>query len=400
MHIARMAWRNVWRNKLRSTAVCGSVFLGLVAGIFSSSLVKGMLEGRFKLFIENEISHLQVHHPQFVESRDIKYSLNPDLFLDSLRGNDKIKAFTLRTLTQATISSSTYTAGVSVLGMNPHLEDMTTRFSRFLIEGACFQNLSSNEIIVGSSLLNKMKVGLGSRIVLSFQNRDNEIVRSLFIVRGVFETYSNRYDNSSVMVEKTYLNELLGLEDEFHELAILVKDEGDIEEVASVLSSVSPKSLVRTWWEISPELILWLDSAGIFSYLFMIVILLGLAFGLLNTLLMVVYERTNELRMLMSLGMHKSKVFLLIVFESLFLATVGTLAGWVGGYLLVKVYANNGIDLSALSDVMRDLGFESVIYPHLDYSFFILLPFIVLLFALLAAIYPAMRAIQLLDIKL
>jgi putative ABC transport system permease protein len=398
MNMVRLAWRNVWRNKLRSLAVCGSVFLGLVAGVFASSLVKGMLEGRFKLFIENEISHLQVHHPLYLESRETEYTLRLDsLKMDSLLNADRVRAFTLRTQVQAIMGSPTYTAGVTIVGVDPQREDQTTQFSRFLIEGDDFATLASNHILVGASLLRKMKVGLGSRVVLSFQNKDHEIIRALFIVKGVFETPYNRYDNSTVWVERGHLNQLLGLSDEFHELAMVVEEEDEIESVAHALAGDFPEGLVRPWWVISPELTLWLDTSSIFSYLFILIILLGLAFGLLNTLLMVVHERKGELKMLMSLGMHKSRVFQLIVLESLFLAWVGTLGGWITAFILVQFYAHKGIDLSGLNDVMRELGFESVIYPSLDSTFFFLLPFFVLLFALLASLYPASRAIRLME---
>lgn len=396
MNILTIARRNIWRHKLRSLAVISSIVLGICAGIYASALMKGMLEGRFDHFIENEISHMQVHHPEFVREPEAMHTVSslPDA-AEQLRALPGVQAATARLKTHGMIASANYTGGVQLIGILPDREEATTAFNDKLAEGESLRADDGNRILIGKSLAQKMKVDIGSRIVLTFQDRDHEIVSEAFTVKGLFQTISNRYDEGVAFVPAAHLGTLLGTGTAYHEYAILAED---MEAVASFRPEVErlfPGMSVRSWDQISPELSFWLEAGGVVSYTFIIIILLGLTFGLLNTMLMTVFERTRELGMLMAVGMNKRKIFALIVTETLLLSLTGALLGLGLGYGAVRLSAKNGIDLNALSDVMRELGFSSVIVPHLDTTFLLLIPVMVVVTALIAAVYPALKALGL-----
>ncbi|MCC5918625.1 MAG: ABC transporter permease [Cryomorphaceae bacterium] len=396
MQLIKMSWRNIWRNKVRSAAVMVAVMLGLVAGLFSSAMVEGVLLSRFHNFIENQISHIQVHNPEFIRDQEVFQTVGGgQIDLETVANWSEVKAATIRSRTQSMIASATYTGGVELYGIRPNSENNTTNFSRHLIEGDYLIGESENAILIGNALAEKMKVRVGSRIVLTFHDKDNNLVSAAFVVRGLFDSGYKRYDESVAFTFHDYLNSHLGLQGDFHEMAVLANNLDDLSSLEEKLSSHFPKSEVRKWNEIEPGLEIIVTSGNMFSYIFLILIMIGLAFGLLNTMLMAVFERTREIGMLMAIGMGKGRLFLLIVLETLFLSLTGSIIGLLLGYGLVKYTGRVGIDLSAFSDVMKELGVDPVFYPEISREFALIIPIIVLITALLSAIYPALKALSL-----
>jgi putative ABC transport system permease protein len=396
METIKMAWRNIWRNKTRSTAVILAVILGLTAGIFSSALVEGVMLSRFENFIEKQISHIQVHHPDFIREREV-FQLIPENrhIIDQIAAMPSVKGATLRSKNQSMIASATYTGGIELTGVLPQQEHQTTEFASNIVAGNYLSIEPTNEILIGASMSKKMKVDVGSRIVLSFQDQDNNLISASFLVVGLFDTGYKRFDESNAFVHLHQISEYLDIDDQFHELAVLAHNPENLNEIVNALEPFFPDMRIRTWQEVSPELEIMMASSGMFSYIFVILILIGLAFGLLNTMLMAVFERTREIGMLMAIGMNKRKLFLLIIIETLFLSLSGTAIGIILAIALVSWTGHIGIDLSAFSDVMKELGVDPVIYPTLDLSFTYVLPFIVVAISIISALYPASKALGL-----
>ncbi len=400
MQLIKMAWRNIWRNKIRSLAVMTAVILGLVAGMYASSLVEGIMLSRFENFIENQLSHIQIHHPDFILENEVFQTVgsNHDA-LDEVRAISGVTSATIRTRVQSMIASASYTGGVELYGIRPQSENQTTNFARNLVEGDYLEGESTNGILIGAALADKLKVGVGSRIVLSYQDKDNNLVSGAFIVRGIFKSGFTRYDEMTAFVYQDYLNEYVGIGQDFHELTVLAEDIDNLDAIHAEIKEIFPNSSVRKWNEIEPALEIMITSSGLFSYIFIILIMIGLAFGLLNTMLMAVFERTREIGMLMAIGMNRRKVFALIALETIFLSFSGATIGLVLGYFLVAWFAKHGLDLSAFTDVMYELGVDTVVYPALDPSFPFVLALIVFGTALLSAIYPAIKALSLSPIE-
>jgi len=395
-NLIKIAWRNIWRNKLRSMAVIFSIFLGLLAGILVSALAVGMLDGRFQNFIENELSHIQVHHPDFIGQKEVAQTITgKENLLPEILQLEGVKSATLRTRVHSMIASATYTKGVEMIGITPESENKTTGFAKNIIEGDYPEEEDANVILIGKTLADKLRVSMDSRLVLTFQDIENDITSAAFVVKGIYETFSNTYDETMVFVPIDYLNNQLKMEDQFHELAVLTFDINRLDTPLSLLQERFPDMEVRTWDEIAPEMLFWTEAGGIFTYIFVIIIMVALAFGLLNTMLMAVFERSREIGMLMAIGMNKRKVFGLIVLETTLLALIGTVLGVLSGYWYVSRLSESGVDLTAFSDVMKEIGFDTMIYPVLDPEFVYLLPVIVFVTALLAALYPAIKALRL-----
>jgi len=165
--------------------------------------------------------------------------------------------------------------------------------------------------------------------------------------------------------------------------------------VKPAIQKIAGKNLVQTWKEISPEMSLLTDSMDQYMYIFILIILLGLCFGIINTMLMAVLERVKEIGMLMAVGMNNRKIFFMIILESILLTLTGGIAGIILGSGFTKIFETHPINLSMFSQGLEKFGFASQVYTSLQTDTIITITVLVMITGLLSAIYPARKALQL-----
>jgi putative ABC transport system permease protein len=394
--VFKIAWRNIWRNKLRSAVVVISIFLGIWAGIFVSAFSFGLNEQRKESMIRNQISHLQIHEPQWLDQKEVVYTFKGTSVDAQLAKDPRLSAFTSRTKANGMVSSAHYSGGVQIIGVNPETEAQISHLNQKLIDGEYFQDKGRNPVLIGAALAEKLEVKIGSRIILNFSDGHGNIISSAFKVKGIYEEVSSKMEELNLFVRQPDLQTLLGLgPDQNHEIAGLLKEHADIEILQKELQDEFPKLAIQNWKEISPELAYADDIMTQMLYIIIGIIMLALSFGIINTMLMTVLERRKELGMLMCVGMSKTKVFYMIIIETLYLALLGGPLGILLAYYSVWQGSKSGLDLAAFSDGLASYGIDSVIYPILPSSFYWGTASIVFIMTLLAAIYPARRALKL-----
>jgi len=180
-----------------------------------------------------------------------------------------------------------------------------------------------------------------------------------------------------------------------HELVVLLQHDEDINRMKGIIRQKFPAYDTKTWREIMPEIDLVEGNMDFLMYLFLAVILVALIFGIVNTMLMAILERIRELGMLMAVGMNKTRVFLMILLETVFLSLTGGIIGIIWGYLTMLFFNRKGIDLSKYAVAYEKLGYESIIYTVISFDICLKVTLMVLLAGILASIYPAWKAIQL-----
>lgn len=394
--ISKIAWRNVWRNKLRSIVVITSVVLGIWAGLFILSLSNGIMVQRINSVINNTLSHIQIHNPDFLSDNNIIYSIpSVNKITDKLEDDENIKAYTERIILNGMVSSSAGGYGVKISGIIPEHEQNVTTLHQQLIDGKYLDGVKRNPILLGERLAIKLKAKLRSKVVLTFQDDEGEIVAGAYRVAGIYKTVSSKYDEMNVFVRGNDIRNLLGEGDFIHEIAILANEFDKVPEVREQLKLQDPDLVVRSWDELSPELGYTNDMMDQMLYIFIAIIMLALAFGIINTMLMAVLERKRELGMLMSVGMNKLRVFTMIVLETIYLSFIGGPLGIVLGYSTIMYFNHKGIDLSVVGEGMESLGYDVIVYPLLDNEFYFNIAIMVIVTAILASIYPAVKAIKL-----
>lgn len=396
--LIKIAWRNVWRNKLRSLVVIAMIFVGIWAGVFVLGFSFGLNNERARGTIDNMLSHGRVHNPKFLDEDEnithfIKDASEAFEYLDTAKA---VRSYSPRLIVNAMAATASKSSGVQVRGINRDSEASVTNMHTKMLEGSYLEGNKKNGVIIGQKLAEDLKVGLKSKVVFTFQDVDNEIVSARFKVVGIFKSISSTYDGHTVFANIKDVKRLISADDNsYHEIAYMLHDGEKSKAVAAQMQTHLNQSTVRSWQEVSPELGYADEMMESMLYIIISIILLAMAFGILNTMLMAVLERQNELGMLLSVGMNKLKVFLMIMFETLFLAIIGGPLGIMLGYLTIVYFGQAGIDMSMYAAGLESLGMATVVYTELDFHYIINITGMVIFAAFISAIIPGYRALRL-----
>jgi putative ABC transport system permease protein len=236
----------------------------------------------------------------------------------------------------------------------------------------------------------------GARFTLTFLDKDNNQVGAVFKLTGLYDVANNMFERATVFVKNDDLKRLTGMPDDaFHQIIIKVSNSDKVNSITDQLAEKLPGLEVMNWKKIQPDLAMMTDMVTQFYLIFGLIILAALAFGIINTMLMVVLERSRELGMLTAIGMNKRKVFSMIMLESVFLSLTGGLAGMILSYFVILITSKTGIDLSQYAEGFGALGYSALIYPRISAGFFVVVTILIIITGVISSIYPARKALKL-----
>ena len=396
LRIANLAWKNIWRNKVRSGVILGAIAIGVFSGTFMVSFMNGWTIGTVNSDIKSQYSHIQIHNTAFLANNDIHAYFYREEVEKKTQSDSKA---TYRLNLNGMLASAHTALGVTAKGVWADEEkDVTDVWQHIPDEMGNFLDEDTRmAIVISSRTADKLKVRLRSRIVFTFQTIQGDMQSIAFRVGGIYKTTNAMFDEANVFVRYTDIFDYTGLpEGAIHEAAILLSDIETSKVVAPQLKALFPNMEVREWTEINPALAMSLAYVDFMGIIILGIFLLALSFGIINTMLMAVLERTQELGMLGAIGMSKVKMFNMIMLETVFLTLLGGIVGIILGVALVLPALNTGIDLTFLmGDQFEDFGFSSIIYPILNIGMVIEIVVLVILAGILSAIYPAKKALKL-----
>lgn len=326
--------------------IIASVVVGLWAGAFMIAFSWGMYQQHVREVIDRQLSHIQIHHADFEEDKELK-SILPGVMLAEKPWTDgNIKSVSARLIVSGMLTAPTGVSGVRINGIDPAAERKTTTISSQLVEGNYLDSAVRNPILIGEKLAHKLKLKLKSKVVLTFQDKDGTITAGAFRIAGIYRTGNSTVDELNAYVRINDLAPIAGVPGQVNEIAILLPDNDKLAEMDRSLARAYPGLRVETWKELSPELELVVDSFQLYMYIFIAIILLALTFGIVNIMLMAVLERTRELGVLMAIGMNKSRIFSSILLETVFLVLVGAPVGLLLAWGTIQWTGQAGIDIS------------------------------------------------------
>lgn len=390
-----LAWKNIWRNKKRSTILILAAALGLWGGVFTVALMLGLWNSMTESAINLSLSHLQIH------SKDYKYEKNINSFINEyeqviskLNHNKYVKAFSSRVVIDGLISSPYSNSAVKIFGINPIQEKEITSIFSSVKEGSYF-DWSDGRVLIGKKLAELLEAKLGSKIVISFQNKEGEIVYSAFRVGGIYQTNSSQFDNFNLFIRDSDLFELLASSPIYHEIAVKAVQEKDYNLICNEINNDFPLLLAEGWLDISPIFKYANEMIDIELYIFLGIILAALMFGIVNTMLMSVLDRVREFGVLLAIGMKRFRLFGMIITETIMLSVVGSVVGLLLAYLTIYYFSIYGIDLSIISESLNYFGIDTRLYPILYGKNYLAISIMILITSVFSALYPAVKAVRL-----
>ena len=393
--LIKISWRNIWRNKLRSLVVIISIVFGLLGGIIIIAMSYGLNEERMNNAVDTYLSHIQIHNNLFSEDYNIKHTINNlDVIEKAINEDERVVSYSKRIVLNGMLSNSNGSYGIQVKGIDPDEEIKVTNTYEKIIDGEYFRSKRDNTILVGKKLADKLNLKLKSKVVITFQDENYELTSLLYRVEGIFRSGNSRYDEMNVFVKNKSITKNLPGFNGYHEMPILLSDIELRGEVKKDLIPISSDNIVEGWDDISKELAYANEMLSAVLYIFMMIILSGLSFGVINTMLMAILERRKEIGMLMSIGMNRYKIFMMISFETIFLSLIALPFGLITSYLIVEYYSVVGIDLSVVEAGLENFGVGTRLYfkvPNEEYFFVSLMVFVISIFS---SIFPSIRALK------
>ena len=438
-----IAWRNIGRNRIRSSLTISALAAGLAMVIFYSALMEGMLRQMIMFATDISTGHMQLHRQAYIDDQDL-YATIPWSYEAALEQAYPSLTFAPRLYASGLASTKASSTGVSIKAIHPEKEALATQLLDQVQYGVNDlkgqwtnqEGLTLTAVLIGAQLAKNLQVHPGDEIILVTQAADGSIGNALYRVQGIFKPIDPNFDRTGVLMSIESFKQLMYLEDGFHELLIKVNNIDQLmskqESLKAFLKDEAPQSTgpsasqtdqsvlasrshisrfkvvpldeiggeinVRNWQELAPSVSDMLSMSQSVVWLVGFIIVGLAAFGVLNTMLMAVHERTHEFGILMAIGMKPIFVMLMVLLESLFLALIACTLGSMLGVLLSKYFTIHPIDFSSMMPEGFDWGgmvFQPILAMHLEPAYVwgscILLIFI----TLLAALVPSWKTLKL-----
>ncbi|MCG9719837.1 FtsX-like permease family protein [Shewanella sp. Isolate7] len=398
--LALLAWRNLWRNRLRtSIMVCAMVF-GLVGVVVMIGFMTGMYANMIDNAVAWQTSHLQVHNKDYLLDPDINSRISaPEPVLARLAELPEVQGVSARFLVQGMLASPRASRGIRINGVDPAAEAKVTPIAEHITEGDWLDIAGRHPIVISQKTASRLKLRLGSKVVLTFSNADKAVSGAAFRVAGLYRSPSCTFDEANAYVRRKDLTLLAGL-DGVHEIAIRLSNSDSLDNsraraVAKALSSdLAPQDRVRDWQQIQPMLATIIAQMGTSNAVILVIFISALGLGITNIMLMAVFERTREFGVLMAIGMVKPKIMGLILLESLLLGLTGAFLGLLLSVMVIALLGKTGIPLGSMADGLGAFGVSTTLYPQVAIDQYLLTLAMVVVASLLAALYPARQIIK------
>ena len=401
--LVSVAWRNIWRNKLRSAVIIASFAIGIIGAAISDGFGAGMVDQRAASAISNEVSNIQIHNPKFLLNQELKYFVpHSSGIIDTIKTLPEVTGVSLRLEVNAMAASADAGAGVSLYGVEPEDERKVSVLHQRITAGRYLEEPQKLPAVIGQKLSKKLNLGLDDKLIVTLTDTTGTITSGAFNIVGIYKTDDDNFDVTHVYAKRNDLAKLVNYPQQVgNEIAISLESDKETLPVLNKLKALFANQIaekeisIQSWQQIEPLTKSMIDMMNYFSYLFLIIILAALAFAIINTMLMSVMERTREFGMLMALGMNKKKIFGMIMLETVFLSLIGGLIGLIISIVIVRYYAVNGLDLSSVAAGMNSIGYSSRIYFRVNPVFYFISIVLVIILAILSSISPALKALKL-----
>jgi len=391
----KLAWRNIWRNPRRSILTMAAVAFATTLLVFMLSWQFGSYATMINASVRIHSGHLQVQAADYHENREIRRVVRDALAVGSiLQRTPGVKAYTFRAESFSLVSSKNRTYGALVAGIDPVREPAVSTVRSLVREGAFLASRDTDEAIVGHLLAKNFHAGVGRRTRGAGQGRDGSIAATTVRIKGIFNSGQDEFDRGVVYIPLGYFQDVYGMDGAVNSVVALC----DSLEAVPAAKRHLQKAIagmngltVLDWQELTPGLVQAIKMDLVSGLLFYVILIVVVAFSIMNTFLMAIFERTREFGVMMAMGTRPGRLMRILVMESLGMTVIGVLAGIAAGSLITWYFQVNGFVISGMEEIMRQFGLPERIYPQLSLLSIGVGAGIVLVLTCLTALYSALK---------
>jgi len=394
----KMAWRNIWRNPRRTVLTISAITFASLILIFMLSFQFGSYETMINSSVKISTGHIQIQAKGYQEKKSMRLVVSdPGKIAGLLEKIPDIEAYTFRANGFSLVSSRERSYGVLVTGIDPEKEANVSTIKTLIRKGSFLSRNDTNQAIIGKLLAQNLRVTVGDELTILGQGRDGSIAATVVTVKGIFSSGIDVFDRSTLQIPLKDFQAVYNMRGAVHEIIISGRS---LKSVAAIKKSITKSlyneglgetTVVLDWMELMPGLLQGIQM-DLFSGIIMYVILIFVvAFSILNTFLMSIFERTREFGVLMAIGTTPGRLIKLVLIESMSLTMVGIVMGILFGSLITLFFQYHGIDLSGAGELMRQYGIPGKLHPRLSCATALIGPTAVFVITFLAALFPAFK---------
>lgn len=395
----RLAWRNLWRYPRRTWLTTGAMVFSNVLLVFMISMQTGMYGLMINNSLEALTGHLQIQAPGYIDDQKMRQVVPDAVSLAAslratLRDELEPSSVAARAAAFTLVSSADRSYGIQLLGVEPQFEPKVSSLPGLTRQGRYLNDTNAAEIVIGSVLARNLQVRLGDELTILGSGYDGSIAAGIVTIVGIFEAGSTNLDRSIAEVPIGYFQDTFDMRGAAHQIVINTGDYSRADAVMQQVKALLPansKLVVHDWNALQPGLkqAIQADIGGaVFMYGILVILV---AFSVLNTQLMSVLERTREFGIIMSLGLTPGRLGRLVMLEATLMGLLGLVGGAVIGGLITAATSKSGIYIPGMEEMAGQFNLPSRLYPRVSLFSMLMGPSVVLVFTLLATIYPAIR---------
>jgi putative ABC transport system permease protein len=398
----KMAWRNIWRNPRRTLLTVLAIAFACVLLVFMLSFQFGSYDTMINASVKINTGHLQIQAKGYQKNQKMRLVIpDPEAVKQILEKIPEVSAYTCRARAFALISTVKRSYGVMVVGVAPESEKSVSTLGDIIQKGDYLTPPLSDEqlsgALVGRLLADNLRVDVGDEITILGQGRDGSVAASVLKVQGIYASGMDDFDRSSIHIPLSIFQEIFFMEAAVHEIVVIGRHlsvvpaiKAQIQHRLNQLDSTTPH-VVLDWDELMPGLRQAIRMDLVSGGIFYLILIMVVAFSILNTFLMAILERTHEFGVMMAVGTRPARLTRLVLTESTGMTMVGVTAGVLIGCLLTWYFQIHGIEIAGSSDLLRQYGIPSRLYPRLTLLSASIGPAAVFIITLISALYPAMK---------
>ena len=403
--VIKLAFRNLRRHMRRTIITVAAIALGTGLALFSI----GLGDGGHQQMIENGVrigqGHLTVQRDGFLESPSTSlYVENPTPYMDVIERSPYVDKVFPRIRGEGILATAAGAEGVMFQGIDPASPGEAAIFRKSLIEGEFLTDYNDARVFLGAKLADRLKLKLGKKVVLTTQDATGEITSTLLRVQGIFRTGSGTIDGNICLIPIGNIQKVLNMGEGVTSIAVYLKNPFKQQQALAEIGSQLPQSSshLYQWQTLQPDLRDYVVIDDAFGYMIYAIILLIVAIGVLNTVLMSVMERRREIGILTAVGMEGRHVMRMILVETVFITIIGIIFGLTIGLGVNWYFSTYGLDLStwspeewSLAGTVIDPVLRSHLRPHRAFG----LCLAVFLLTVTMGIYPAWKASRIMPVE-
>lgn len=396
--ILKIAWRNIWRNKRRTLITVASIMFALFFAIIMRGFGKGSYEKMKENAVKSYSGYVQIHKKGYWDDKNINniFSLEQRLVTE-FESDPRISAVIPRLESFALASSGESTKGVAVMGISPEKEDQMTKIRSYLKAGE-FIETGDKSVLVPSGLAKFLKIKVNDTLVLFSSGYHGTTAAGLYPVKGILKLPTPEMDRSTLYMP---IAEAQNFFSTGTQLTALVFDLNDIKDVEGVERTINEnlnldEYEVMDWKLMNKELLQMIETDNAGGVIMIAILYMVIAFGIFGTVLMMTNERMREFSVMISVGMQKRKLALVIIIELIILTTIAVFGGILISLPVMFYFYYNPIEFSGDAvQAMKDFNFEPVMPMSLDIQIFIFQGIAISILMLIAMSYPTIKIMYL-----